>query len=761
VSSTRERLVAQFRELVSERLGRIGKALVILEQESSPETGKAMLREMHSLKGEARMMGFADINRLVHEMEELVRATELNGYATKAAAIDGLLATSDAVLVLAGASGGEKPDVEQLIAWLQQLVASERGAGAAEKGPISDRAPLSAPSAVSDPALPEEPAGRRERENAAGVLAASSPSGTARTPAMPAGVLPPPHSAKSPEPRADAAIRITQQSLEVLTSTVTNVQQRARRREILTGQWRQLVRELTLLHRTIEDSSEARSPLSQRISRVKDSAGELVRLGSLLNSDESRDLSALAEEITTLRMVPLSAVFELYPRMIRELGRELSKEIDLVLEGEAQRVDRSMLEVLKESLMHVVRNAVDHGLETPGDRLASDKSRKGTLLIRARRDGDRLVVLVMDDGRGLDPQSLRAAAVRKGILEHAEAEQLSDAEATELIFVSGFSSKQGITDLSGRGVGLDVVRTKLLEVGGDVSVDSHVGLGTSFELRLPISLTVAPILFVQVNEEKLCLDASSVVSAVQLRQENIRDVAGKPSIRVADGVVPYSSMGSLLGLTSERAPVEGELVLVLRGRGHLAALGVDKVLEERSQAIWPMKGMLSHWKHLLGATPMADGTLALVLSAQHLVGSLQGNEFRFSSSHQVSSVDRKNRVLLVDDSPLTRELLVSLLESVGYEVVQAVDGADALERLSKISVDIVVSDLEMPQIDGLELTARIKAHPVFKQLPVVLVTTRGSEADRQKGLAAGADAYVTKGDLVRQDLVDVLGRLLN
>lgn len=349
--------------------------------------------------------------------------------------------------------------------------------------------------------------------------------------------------------------------------------------------------------------------------------------------------------------------------------------------------------------------------------------------------------------------------MRKGLLTEAAASAMDDDGAIELIFVSGFSSREGVTDLSGRGVGLDVVRTNLLAVGGEVTVQSAPGKGAAFELRVPISLTVAPVLFVQVGDERLCLTASNVLQAVQVQPEQVREIAGKAGLKLNDEVLPFASVASILGAAPERTASEGELVLVLRGRGQSAAIAVDRVLEERVQAILPLKGLLSRYPHLSGATPLADGSLALVLSAPHLVSTVHGRELKLAAV-PARRREVSRRVLVVDDSPLTRELLVQLLESVGYHVVQAGDGAQALERLSREAVDIVVSDLEMPVVDGLELTRRLKSHPTLRSLPVVIVTTRGSEADRRRGMEAGADGYVTKGDLVRQDLVDVVSRLL-
>ncbi len=716
MSSGREKLLVQFRELVTERLARVSRALMTLEAGPDVEAGKQTLRELHGLKGEARMMGFADVNSLVHEMEELVRAAEARGYGLSPGSVDALLVVCDAVQVLSGSVAGDAPDTAKLLAWLQQALGAERSLN-----PVVTTAPTPPPSAP--------------------------------TPA------PPP--TRAAEPRVvDASIRITQQSLEVLTSAATNLQQRARQREATAVRRRHLLRELVALHRAAEDLGPAAQELATRLGRAKELASDINRRSTLLNTDELKDLSVLSEEVTALRMVPLSVLFEPYPRMVRELARELGKELELTVDGEDERVDRSVLDALKEPLLHLVRNAIDHGLETREERVEYGKNPRGTMRLSAAREGERVVLRVQDDGRGLTPALLRAVAVRRGVLDEASAASLSDAAAVDLIFQAGFTSREAVTDVSGRGVGLDVVRTRLRSVGGEVTVNSNPGLGATFELRVPVSLTVAPVLFVQAGDETLCLAASNVLRAFQVEPQQLTEVASKPALRIDGDVLPFSSVASMLFAAPERPPAEGELVLVLRGRGQLAAIAVDRVLEERVQAILPLKGLLSGYAHLSGATPLSDGELALVLSAPHLVATAHGREHRLGASSSARREVKRRKVLVVDDSPLTRELLVSLLESVGYHIVQAVDGAAALELLAREAVDIVVTDLEMPNVDGLELTRRLKSHAAWRALPVVIVTTRGGEQDRRRGMDAGADGYVTKGDLVRQDLVDVVARLL-
>ena len=729
MTSTRDKLMGQFRELVTERLGRINQHLMTLESGPSPEALKAALRDLHGLKGEARMMGFADVNVLVHEMEEVVRTSEKGGYALTGGSTDALLAAADAVLVLAGVQSveGPPPDVAKLMEWLRSRVQAE----AARLGIVVEVAKVVSPPPSAPPAPPSAPHDDSQRSVARAV-----------------------------DGKADGSIRISQANLETMTSVVSNLMQRNRRRELYQATRMAMTRELQALYRMAEALGPQAAELSTRLARLKDGSAEGAREAKLLANEELRDLTQLSDEIQAMRMLPLALLLEPYPRMVRELGKELGKDVAIVIDGDDTRVDRSVLEALKDPLMHLVRNAIDHGIETPDERSARGKKPKGVLAIRAQREGERLLLRVEDDGRGLDPQALRASAVKKGLLDAPQAAALSDDAARDLIFVAGFSSKDAVTDISGRGVGLDVVRVKMMSLGGEVTVSSTVGQGVTFELRVPVSLTVAPLLFLEVGGDRLCVGAANVVNALRVESTHLRELAGRPALSVGDQVMPFASISSVLGLAPERAANDGELVLVVRGRGQEAAIAVDKVLEERVQTVLPLKGVLSRYAHLAGATPLADGSLAMVLSAVHLVATAQGKGARLAVSASRSTESRQRRILVVDDSPLTRELISSLLEAVGYKIVNAHDGAHALDVLGKETVDMVVTDLEMPNMDGLELTRRLKGHATLRSLPVVIVTTRGSDADRRRGMEAGADGYVTKGDLVRQDLVDVVSRLL-
>ncbi|HEY8207212.1 MAG TPA: response regulator [Myxococcaceae bacterium] len=742
--SAREKLLKQFRDLVTERLQRITRHVISLEEGPDAEAGRSALRDLHGLKGEARMMGFQEINTLVHEMEDLVKITEPSGFRLTGGSIDALLVAADAVAVLSGATSGTPPEVSKLTDWLKQRTTAET---------------------TNRPATPQPPPPvQSEAKREPAPKADEAPSRSTVPPKPPAA---PPPEAKPPaktstgaELKADS-VRISLQALDALTTQVTNLNQVARRRELAAVRRIGMVRELASMARAAEELGPAGSALGARINKVKDLAAELHRQAKLLANEELRSLTQVSEEIQGLRMLPLSVLFDPFPVHIRNLAKKLNKEPpELVVEGEAHKADRTVVEALRDPLMHMVSNALDHGLEPRDERVQAGKPPRGRLILRATREGDRIVLRVEDDGRGLDPALLRKVAVRRGFMDEATAHALSDQAARDLIFLPGFTSMEEVTNISGRGIGLDVVRVRMQGLGGDAAVTSTTARGTVFELRVPVSLTVAPLLFIQVGEEKLSLTAAHVVQAVKLEAHQIQELAGRPAVRLSDEVLPFASIASILGIAPERPANEGELVLLVRGQGATAAISVDRVLEERVQPILPLKGVLARFGHLSGATSLADGTLAMVLSAAHLVSTARGvATYRINQAPRAPE-ERRHRILVVDDSPLTRELICSLLEAVGYEVVPAADGQEAFDRVGKEAVDMVVTDLEMPRMDGLELTRRLKGHATLRSLPVVIITTRGSEADRRRGMEAGADGYVAKGDLARQDLVDVVARLL-
>jgi two-component system, chemotaxis family, sensor kinase CheA len=724
VSAARDKLLAQFRQLVAERTGRVTQELTKLDAGApSTETKKAgegALRDLHGLKGESRMMGFAQMNDLIHAMESVLKSAAVNHYQLDASAVDALLSCCDSLQVMCSAREGANPDLPSLLKWLQSLEFVSQQSSSSRS-----RAPFSIGSKETEPTAPKtEPL----------ALPSDAPSKTGQQ-----------------------VLKFSAEQMQLLSDGITTVFQRLRGRDALESQHRMLARELKALTRMAESLGTSGEPIVRRTSQLRDQAASLNRQSLMLLSSDSLELTQLQELLAQMRLSSVSVLFEMVPRLVRDLARDLGKEVDVRLEGEDTRVDRNVLEALREPLLHLIRNAIDHGLELPEVRRQSKKTARGTMTVAARRDGDRLLLEVSDDGRGLSRDAILSKAVSAGLV--ASGAVLNDADLYELLFRSGFSTKEETTDLSGRGVGLDAVRNAVLSLGGEVEVRSQHTVSTTFSLRVPVSLAASSVVFVRSGSHELGFPTAQVVRAFAVDANSISLVLHKHSVSIPEGTVPFASLGFLLGEEPKRAARPEELALLIKGRGQWAALGIDELLEERMQPLMPVNGMMQSLKHISGAAMRTDGALRLIFSVPEVVAAAAAQSALAPVQHAISK--SKRRALVVDDSPLTRELLVAMMEAAGFEVVEAIDGRAALLALETEQVEIVVSDLEMPNLNGVELTRAIKSNVKLKKLPVVLVTTRGSDEDKKSGLLAGAGAYITKTDMVRRDLLEAVARLLS
>jgi two-component system, chemotaxis family, sensor kinase CheA len=724
VSVDNERLQKQFRELVTVRLTKVTRALMSLESGADREQGRLIQRELHGLKGESGMMGYAKVAALAHAMEEVLRAVEPRHFELDSGSADALLAACDGISALVEPTSNADVDVDALLAWLR-------------KGQM--------PVAESSGELTPLP-----REGSVGL-----------TPAATSAV-------RSPNPKKrdskwvnklDDTIRIGQPTLEKLTANVVSLQQLKRRRHELDHFIEGFAAGLTEIERAGRTIWPTTSVVPAKLGHLKELAAQYARESVSVDSDEERELEALTSEIQSIRMLPLGVLFESYPRMVRDLAADLSKRVALRVEGEELQVDRTVLEALRDPLLHMVRNAVDHGIESPDLRVVFGKPAVGSLKLEGRREGDRLVLRVSDDGAGIDPKVLKDVAVKRGFYSENDALSVDDKAALELIFLPGFSSREEVTGVSGRGVGLDVVRTQLQALGGEISVLSTLGAGTTLELRVPISLTVSPVLFVESGGECFGVAAANVIEVLPLDQLERADAPGRVMVHWRDQLLPLIAAPVVLGLGRQSA-TPASTVVIVQSKSQQVALLVDRLLEQRDQAILPLNGLLSRFAHLTGATEMPNGAVSLVIAATELVEMAYGRAALVHSSLEAKTAVHRSRVMVVDDSPLTRDLLASLLSTLGYDVISVESGNKALAALKAQPIELVVTDLEMPGMDGFALTRAIKEDQALRGIPVLMVSTRASEQDRIRGMNAGADGYVTKSDSVRRDLTEAMRRLL-
>ena len=473
------------------------------------------------------------------------------------------------------------------------------------------------------------------------------------------------------------------------------------------------------------------------------------------------DLSdRLYHEVISSRVRPLADGIRGFTRLVRDVARQLGKKVQLEIRGEKTGVDRDILEKLEAPLNHLIRNALDHGIEAPAERTAAGKPAQGKITLDARHRAGRLQITLSDDGRGINRDSLREKIVHRGLVTAGMAQQLTEAEILEFLFLPGFSTKEEVTDLSGRGVGLDVVQSMVQAVGGSVRVTSRMGEGTRFTLQLPITMSVIRALVVRVSGRATYAFPLNRIGSIQVvPRERMQALEGKPFFLLDSQPVGLVTASQVL----ELAPAENEAdelsIVVVSDRSHRFGVVVDRFLGECDLQVRPLDARLGKVPDVSSVSVLDDGWPILIIDVEDMVRSidnlLSGRRIRRLETGSTAAVRRPTkRILVVDDSVTVRELERQLLEGHGYKVDVAVDGMDGWNTVRSGHYNLVVSDVDMPRMDGIELVRRIKLDPVLRSLPVVIVSYKDREEDRMRGLDAGANCYLTKSSFHDQTFLD-------
>lgn len=457
------------------------------------------------------------------------------------------------------------------------------------------------------------------------------------------------------------------------------------------------------------------------------------------------------EDLKEVRMVPVGPVLEPYRRMVRDLAHGLGKEVTLELEGEHVRIDKRLLEMLRDPLLHLLRNAVDHGIEPAEQREQAGKPRRGRILLAAASREGQVFLDLSDDGGGIDAARVKEVAIERGLLTPEAAEKLGEQEAIELVFQPGFSTSRNVTSTSGRGVGLDVVRENLVKLGGRLEVRTFTGRGTRFQLSLPLTLAASRGLLVEASRQLYCLPAGAVDEVLTVEPQEIGAAQGQLVLERRGRALPFYRLDDLLAGRPLSRPARHGFALVIVASDKRLVLGVDELHGQEEVVVKGLAPGTPRLPLVSGATTLADGRLVTVLDPAALFFAAQG-----SRAAKSGPAGRKATVLVVDDALTSRTLLASVLERAGMQTVLAADGEAALASLTSGDIDLVVTDLEMPNLDGIGLVRRIRAHPQWSTLPVVMVSSLGSAEDRARGAEAGADAYVVKRDFDPAKFVELV-----
>ncbi|MEP7112541.1 MAG: response regulator [Ilumatobacteraceae bacterium] len=509
--------------------------------------------------------------------------------------------------------------------------------------------------------------------------------------------------------------------------------------------------------------------LDELVRMVGEAAAAHLRVGRVLTersgveatnisefSELSRLLIGLQEGTMRTRMVPVSTITDSLHRAVREAARSLGKDVRWEVRGEDTELDRGVLHQLADALLHLVRNAVDHGIDTPEERAAEGKAAQAVVRLHAMQLGSEVVMAVSDDGGGIDLERVREQAVRSGI----EVEHLTDDETIQLIFRSGFSTTKFVSDISGRGVGLDAVRSSVEAARGRIEVRSTPGAGSEFRIIVPITLAVLRCLLVEVAGQRFALPSHRIAVVQSEEGTTLLHAEGRPMLQLNGVPVQISNLAEVLGVTSSRTG-SGTYVIVNGALGQHAFL-VDALVGQRDVVVKGLGALVPRIDVLAGASIESDGSILLVLDPPGLIERSRRDGGRSADNIDVAlgPPRRSGRLLVVDDALTVRELQRTILERAGFDVTVAGDGIEALAHLENEVFDLVLTDVEMPRMDGFALTERIRAHPKLSNVAVLILTSLASDADRRRGMSVGADGYIVKSSFDEQTLLAAVDRLV-
>jgi two-component system sensor histidine kinase and response regulator WspE len=726
----------------------------LLQIESSADTAvplEALMRAAHSLKGAARIIGLDVIVRLTHAMEDRLVAAQA-GNALDSEDVDRLLAATDWLARLKAV-----PEAE-VLAWLEEntpaidvFTATFSGTGETGQESASTATPIAMSSAQTVAAeTPQKPAPQ----------APPTTVSSRATPEHEEGIF----AQFSPQERAERerTVRIAADRFDHIVSLASELlvasRKLATQGEVLERNRHAIARALHLL----EDANGAatRIALNREMERQIASLATHIEELDLVSRANERTAEELHRTVLAGRLRPFSEGIVGTSRLVRDTARDLGKLVHLEVKGERVRVDRDILERLESPISHLISNAIDHGIETPGERLAAGKPAEANLRLHARHENGRLVITVRDDGRGIRRDQLRDRIVQRALVTADTAAGLADSELLEFLFLPGFSTQETVSAISGRGVGLNVVQSMVQEAGGSVTVTSEPNTGTVFRLTLPVTRSVLKVIRFQVEAEFYAvplvrIDRVSHLEPIANSTTGETDGASTHAAVEFDGErLPLMQLSSLLGLSSKPLPA-GPLPMLLCGG---IAFAVDRLVDEIELPVRRLDSRLGKIPGVSAASLDENGLPLLILDMEDLIQTARGRPTTTASTHGSSLAPH---ILIVDDSHTVREMERRLLTRAGYTVTTAQNGQEAWNLLRLNDYDLLVSDVDMPQMNGIELVTKLRESPRLARMPVIILSYKDREEDRRRGLEAGADFYLTKGDFqndaFRQAVVDLIG----
>jgi two-component system chemotaxis sensor kinase CheA len=745
-----------FVDEVREQAQRIAEALLRMEENAStiPVEIEELYRQAHSLKGSAGSLGISDLEQLAHGVEQVLMPVRRANAALSPRLVDlclqAMAAAQERIPGLLADNATGSVEVSAVIAALQQAAsqgasdapttASNEEAGAAEISPEIPGAPAAMPAG-------------KGQDFVAGMMRSGSD--------------------------GSEAVRITVERLIAFERRSDELRALRGRLERHLGEANQLCQ---VLERLATDARDSNQPPAELLDSQRDELRRLLRSTRTLRRElmeDSESLQATTNEfddnLRTMRLVPASLLVQPLTLAVREACRYSGRDAALEIIGDQVHVDRLLLEELKNPLIHLVRNAVDHGIEAREVREAIGKPGRGQIRCSIEQHGGEIVVTLSDDGRGIDLTAVRSKAVERGLLNQSQADSLSEKQTFDLLLLPGFTTTETVTTLSGRGVGLDVVKMAVVRLHGHLEIQSTPGRGTAVRVTVPMTMAASRLMLFGERDWVFALPQASILRVILVRRDQLLPIGGHHILRLGGEAIKVARLRQLIGepdgaSSGQSLQVASMPLLILRGPERSKPAGVgqsesspgmrlgilcERTLGESDLVLRALPAELQGRPPLSAVALLANGSAVFVLSAQSLM--MQAETL---PEQAVPHRPRAGTVLVADDSITTRSLLRSVLEVSGYDVRTASDGDEALRVLASENVSLIVSDVRMPRLDGLSLVSRLRADPRTAAIPVVLFSSSDSEEDRRIGLASGANAYLSKGAFERGQLIDVVKDLL-
>lgn len=736
--SERDDLLNIFWEEMGDYLATLNQHLLKAEMSSGVELGellKELNRIAHSMKGAARAVGFSLVETIAHYMEDIFQQARERGHGIAPNVADALYDGLDVIQRAMNRQENDAETVARVVQALEALVLAQQDTAAPEPAPVV------LPPTEEVALIPSEETLRvsvRKLDQLMGEV---------------------------------SELLVVKMRGDLRHKRLNDLRQRLHRWQ---RDWRAVRTAYIRLARRLNNAPAAWAEDLGALLRFLEAnqralahvTRELNALHQMLSADQLTLTSltdTLQDHVSGLRMMPFETLFGALQRVTRDTARDLHKQAELVLQGGHVEIDKLVLDALKDPLLHLLRNALDHGIEPPDARVAAQKPAQGRIVIQAEGRGNELQIRISDDGRGIDIDKVRRRAATQGLLTAAEADALDETGAIALLFQSGFTTSDSVTTYSGRGLGMDIVKERVEALRGRISVSSTRGQGTTVSLSVPVSLTRLRCILLRVGGEEYAIPSIMVARMLLVPRDERFTARGVPMITLNNRPTPVTALSELLD-TPPAPPADNARILVLQTNERTVALEVDDLYNELELVLKPLGRELANAPFVAGAALLGSGEVVLVLDAHDLMRKASGDRMprqrRLLTPAQ--SAPRRVRVLIVDDSITTRTLEKNILEAAGFVVSVATDGVEAWAMLQDADAlpDVLISDVEMPRMNGLDLTQRVKGDPRTRNLPVILLTSLSKPEQREAGLRVGADAYLVKSRFDQNELLQTLQSVL-